>query len=87
MTPARLNAACKRAVGVTAGRVIRQRLLLEAKRSLIYTSMTANEIAYDLGFADPAYFSRFFRQHTGRTPSAFRAGHRGTGDGDGAAGR
>ncbi|MEZ5449103.1 MAG: helix-turn-helix domain-containing protein [Thiolinea sp.] len=36
------------------------RLIAEAKRQLIYANRSVNEIAYELGFRDPAYFSRFF---------------------------
>jgi AraC family transcriptional activator of pobA len=52
--------------------VVHQRLLLEAKRNLIYTNMTVNQLAERLGFADPAYFSRFFRRLSGASPKAFR---------------
>ena len=72
MTPDRLNDHVKRAIGVTAGHLIRQRVLTEAKRALIFTNQPIHEIAYDLAFADPSHFARFFRQHTGATPQAFR---------------
>ena len=45
----------------------------EAKRLLRYTSMGVSEIAYELGFDDPAYFTRFFSQRTSMAPRAFRA--------------
>ncbi|MDR3400999.1 MAG: helix-turn-helix domain-containing protein, partial [Chthoniobacter sp.] len=54
------------------GEVVRDRLLLEAMRSLTYTSAGIGQIAEHLGFADPAYFSRFFKQRVGMTASAFR---------------
>ncbi|MBO9659063.1 MAG: helix-turn-helix domain-containing protein, partial [Chitinophagaceae bacterium] len=47
-------------------------ILLEAKRLLTYSSMTVKEIAYDLGYEDPAYFNRLFANKTGDTPVAFR---------------
>jgi AraC family transcriptional activator of pobA len=53
-------------------RLIRERLLLEAKRLLVYTSMKVSEIAYALNFEDPAYFSRFFRRLVDRAPGDFR---------------
>jgi AraC family transcriptional activator of pobA len=53
-------------------RLVHDRLLLEAKRSLTYTNMTIAETAYDLGFTDPAYFSRFFSERVGESPAAFR---------------
>jgi AraC family transcriptional regulator, transcriptional activator of pobA len=74
MTSDRLNDHVKRAAGVTAGHLIRQRLLTEAKRELVFTSQAIHEIAYDLGFADPSHFARFFRKQTGMTPQDFRAG-------------
>ena len=64
--------AAMRATGVTAGHLIRQRVLTEAKRQLIFTTLAINEIAYDLSFSDPSHFARFFRQQTGTTPQAFR---------------
>ncbi|OJV17777.1 MAG: AraC family transcriptional regulator [Dyadobacter sp. 50-39] len=53
--------------------VIKNRIILEAKRLLVHTSLTAKEIAYELGYNDPAYFSRLFQTKTGESPSAFRA--------------
>jgi len=53
--------------------VIKNRIILEAKRLLVHTSLTAKEIAYDLGYNDPAYFSRLFQTKTGESPSGFRA--------------
>lgn len=53
--------------------VIKDRIILEAKRLLVHTSLTAKEIAYDLGYNDPAYFSRLFIAKTGDSPSGFRA--------------
>jgi AraC family transcriptional activator of pobA len=73
MTSDRLNDHVKRAAGVTAGHLIRHRVLTEAKRELIFTSRAIHEIAYELGFADPSHFARFFRKQTGSTPQDFRA--------------
>jgi AraC family transcriptional activator of pobA len=77
MTPDRLNDHVKRATGVTAGHLIRQRVLTEAKRQLVFTMQPIHEIAYDLGFADPSHFARFFRKQTGTTPQSFREGRGG----------
>ena len=80
VTPDRLNDHVKRAAGVTAGHLIRQRVLTEAKRQLVFTTLSIGEIAYDLAFADPSHFARFFRKQTGNTPHAFRLrGHAGEG--------
>ena len=73
MTPDRLNDHVKRATGVTAGHLIRQRLLTEAKRQLVFTVDPIHEIAYNLGFSDPSHFARFFRKQTATTPQDFRA--------------
>jgi AraC family transcriptional activator of pobA len=72
MTADRLNDHVKRATGVTAGHLIRQRVLTEAKRQLVFTGQPIHEIAYDLAFSDPSHFTRFFRKQTGTTPQAFR---------------
>ncbi len=77
MTVDRLNDHVKRATGVTAGHLIRQRVLTEAKRQLVFTAQPIHEIAYDLAFSDPSHFTRFFRRETGTTPQAFRAGRHG----------
>jgi AraC family transcriptional activator of pobA len=77
MTPDRLNDHVKRATGVTAGHLIRQRVLTEAKRQLVFTNQPINEIAYDLAFSDPSHFARFFRKQTNMTPQAFREGRGG----------
>ena len=74
MTADRLNDHVKRATGVTAGHLIRQRVLTEAKRALVFTNQPIHEIAYDLAFSDPSHFARFFRKQTGTTPHEFRAG-------------
>ncbi len=72
MTVDRLNDHVKRATGVTAGHLIRQRVLTEAKRQLVFTTQPIQDIAAELAFADPSHFARFFRKHTGTTPHRFR---------------
>lgn len=69
---AHLNALCRRLCGQSALNLINQRLLLEAKRNLVYTSMTINQVSDSLGFSEPAYFSRFFKRSTGLSPKQFR---------------
>lgn len=78
ITATRLNSICRRHANRTALQLVHDRVILEAKRNLVYTAMTISEIAYSLGFADPAYFSRFFTRMTGLSPSAFR-NNRGSG--------
>lgn len=53
--------------------LIRNRIILEAKRYLHYTAKSAKEISYELGFESPAHFSRFFKMYTGTNISAFRS--------------
>lgn len=53
--------------------VIRDRQLAEARRLMLYTDLSAKEIALTLGFADPAAFSRFFRQAGGESVTAYRS--------------
>lgn len=67
-----LNTLCHEFYGCSALNVLHQRVLLEAKRRLLYTSMTISQISDYLGFSDATYFSRFFRRYTGTTPKDFR---------------
>ena len=72
ISAAHLNALCRRLCGQSALAMINQRLLLEAKRNLVYTAMTVNQVSDSLGFSEPAYFSRFFKRGTGQSPKQFR---------------
>ncbi len=72
VTEDRLHTMTSRAAGLPPKEIVQRRLLLEAKRHLLYTTMTVKEIAYDLGFQDPAYFSRFFAKRAGIAPVAYR---------------
>lgn len=67
-----LKRCLKRITGKTAGQLHRQRLLLEAGRLLHYSPLTVSEIADRLGFDDLSYFTRFFRQQMGLSPTEFR---------------
>ena len=52
--------------------VVLERRLLEAKRLLMFTIRSVEDIAFETGFGDPAYFSRFFRRRCGEAPSTWR---------------
>ena len=67
-----LTETVKKEMGKSPGALIRERILLEAKRLLLHTSLSVSEIAYELMFKDPSYFNRFFRRSTGDTPMDFR---------------
>jgi AraC family transcriptional activator of pobA len=72
ITAAHLNALCRQATAKSALGLIHERVLLESKRNLVYTSMTVSQVSDASGFNDPAYFTRFFTRSTGMSPSAFR---------------
>lgn len=72
ITPNYLNALCKKKAGKSAGEIIRQRIILEAKRLLAHSTLSVSEIAFKLNFQDNSYFGRFFKNASGLTPDAFR---------------
>lgn len=72
VTPNHLNALCQDLLDKTAGALIRERVILEAKRLLTNAQMSVTEIAYELNFKDNSYFSRFFRKEEGLSPEEFR---------------
>ncbi|HTK20685.1 MAG TPA: helix-turn-helix transcriptional regulator [Mucilaginibacter sp.] len=72
ITPNHLNALCNDLLGISAGEVIRNRILLEAKRLLINLDLTIAEISYQLNFNDNSYFTKFFKKYAGSTPEEFR---------------
>jgi len=72
ITANHLNETVKRTTGKTAGELIRNRLLLEAKRLLIHSELGSSEIAHCLNFEDPSYFGRFFKKYTHHSPGDFR---------------
>lgn len=76
MSSAQLNNICRAKVNQSALQIVHERMTLEAKRYLIYTSLTISEVAYELGFTDPAYFTRFFSKQVGEPPKQYRINHR-----------
>ncbi|MDQ2642013.1 MAG: helix-turn-helix domain-containing protein [Pseudomonadota bacterium] len=73
VSESRLRSVCLSSTGQSPIQLIHARILLEAKRQLHYTSNPVSEIAYALGFEDPAYFTRFFSRLAGASPRAFRS--------------
>lgn len=67
-----LNKACKAITTLTIKAYIDSYLILEAKRYLTATSLSAKEIGYKLGFDEPTNFSKFFKKHVYETPANFR---------------
>ncbi len=70
-----LNRMCRGGMHSSAKALIQARLINEAKRLLIYTRQPADQVAYALGFKDPAYFSRAFKKATGMAPGQYRESH------------
>lgn len=81
ISPTHLNRIVHQATGLAASQLLTDRVLREARRFLIYTNLTAAEIAYELGYSDPAHFSRVFTKGTGLPPKAFREMTSGNGNG------
>lgn len=65
----------KSAVGKTPKQFIDDRIILEAKRLLVYGHKSIKEITFELGFDEPTNFSKFFRNHTGKRPAEFKSEH------------
>ncbi|HEX8504618.1 MAG TPA: helix-turn-helix domain-containing protein [Hymenobacter sp.] len=72
LTTQRVNELLKEKRGFTVTQAIHNQLVLEAKRRISDGELTLKEIAYELGFNEQGYFSRFFKKQTGMTPEAFR---------------
>jgi AraC-like DNA-binding protein len=72
LTNKRVNELTKRHFSKTVTQLIHDRIILEARRELIFTRKTVKDIALSLGYDDTAYFCRFFRKSTGESPMSFR---------------
>ncbi|MBP9906727.1 MAG: helix-turn-helix domain-containing protein [Rhodoferax sp.] len=73
----RLNRLVRAERGISALELVHERLTREACRRLVYVAVPVASLASDLGFDDPAYFSRFFRRRTGLSPQGYRQAHGG----------
>ncbi|WP_238381090.1 helix-turn-helix domain-containing protein [Alkalilacustris brevis] len=74
VTPTHLSRACKASCGRPAHALLQDRVLFEARKLLVETQRPIKDVARQLGFASPAYFTRAFQAQVGKTPSAFRRG-------------
>jgi AraC-like DNA-binding protein len=72
ITAGHLNYLCNSHLGIGAKKYIQNKIILEAKRLLLYSDLPISEIAYRLDFEDPSYFIRKFKQLTNITPLSFR---------------
>jgi AraC family transcriptional regulator, transcriptional activator of pobA len=73
LSPERLNRLLRAETGQPAQTLLHGRLFREACRHLVHVAAPVSQIAFELGFDDPAYFCRFFKRHAGESPRAYRA--------------
>jgi len=66
-----LYALVKQYAGISPKEYFTNRIMLEAQRLLFYATTSAKELAFELGFSDPDYFSRLFKKHTGKSITLF----------------
>lgn len=72
ITPDHLNRTVKSLIGKTAKEYIQSRIIISAKRLLMFSAQSTKEIAYELGFSEPANFSAFYKNCTNESPQQFR---------------
>lgn len=72
MTPKALGKIAKKYFNKPITELIAERIVIEARRDLYLTDRSVKEIAYDLGFDDEYYFSRFFKKHVDASPQIYR---------------
>jgi AraC family transcriptional regulator, transcriptional activator of pobA len=72
VSESKLRRACLTVAGQSPTELLHLRLLVEAERQLRYTTLSIAEVAYHLGFEDPAYFTRFFTRRLQVSPRTFR---------------
>ncbi|MBF9252177.1 helix-turn-helix domain-containing protein [Pontibacter sp. 172403-2] len=75
ISPQNLNAVCRQVAGKSASSLMREQILLEAKRYLLHSDLTVSEVAFQLNFSDPSHFVKFFKKSETVTPAQFRTAH------------
>lgn len=72
VSPTHLNRICRQVLGASALTIIERRIALEARRHLLFSTRSIQQIGAELGYEDPAYFTRFITRMLGMSPGAFR---------------
>lgn len=73
LSPKHFSTVIKKVSGKTAGQWIDEYVVLEAKTLLKYSAMSIQEVAYYMNFPNPSFFGKYFKQHTGMSPSEYKA--------------
>lgn len=73
LSPNYLNVLIKESLDISAGQLIKNRVILEAKRLLLHTTLSVTEISYKLGFTDNSHFGKYFKSATNQSPNLYRA--------------
>jgi len=73
ITPNYLNSLVKQNLDIPAGQVIKKRIILEAERLLLHTTLSIIEISYELGFSDNSHFGKYFRSVKNMSPNSYRS--------------
>ncbi len=72
LSPNYLNAVIKESLDIPAGQIIKNRIILEAERLLLHTTLSVTEISYELGFTDNSHFGKYFKSATKYSPNQYR---------------
>lgn len=79
ISPTHLNRVCRQVLGASALAVVERQVALEARRQLLFSTLSIKQIGAELGYDDPAYFTRVLKRVLGEAPGAYRIRLRGTG--------
>ena len=72
VTPTHLTRVCQKLNGISASKLLQNRILAEARRELLLSDDKIQDVSAALGFTSPAYFTRLFTQKLGITPKQYR---------------